>query len=85
MMIFWNKTENLTTGVAIYAYFILANDIGMLATAGTYLSFILDDEVVGQFARNASLNTTVYQYNVPVYANPSIHDGQHILSITSSK
>lgn len=71
------------TGQAIYVYFILANTIGPQITSDTHLNFILDGEAVGQFDHTASTSTD-YLFNQTVYANDSIPDGNHTLSISSS-
>lgn len=58
-------------GSALYVYCVV--DLGINSSMG----FVLDGQVVGNFNYQANLNTTGYNYNVPVYANSSIPDGIH--------
>ena len=70
-------------GSAVYAYFILANQIPEISTiTTTYLTFQIDGEVVGNFAHEPD-NTTRYEYNVQGYGNASLAPGQHRLSIVA--
>jgi hypothetical protein len=65
-----------TLGTAIYVYCILANTIPTQSVSGTHLTFTLDGQNAGDFVHTPD-NTTNYLYNVPVYANPSLSNGQH--------
>ncbi|EJC99736.1 uncharacterized protein FOMMEDRAFT_148590 [Fomitiporia mediterranea MF3/22] len=62
-------------GSAIYIFFILANTIQFVDTV-TNMNFIIDESLVGSFVHEPSTSTD-FQYNVPVYVNESLSNGQH--------
>ncbi|TFK55643.1 hypothetical protein OE88DRAFT_643167 [Heliocybe sulcata] len=70
-------------GTAIYAYCILANYIQYTTTL-TNLTFRLDGMSVGKNYVHVPTTSTSFQYNVPVYANDSIPNGEHTLEIEAT-
>lgn len=70
-------------GTAIYAYCILANTVQYTTTL-TNLTFRLDGQGVGKNFVHVPTTSTDFQYNVPVYANESIANGQHLLEIEAT-
>ncbi|KZT24560.1 hypothetical protein NEOLEDRAFT_1094376 [Neolentinus lepideus HHB14362 ss-1] len=70
-------------GTAIYAYCILANYVQYTTTL-TNLTFRLDGNGVGENYVHVPTTSTSFQYNVPVYVNDSIPNGQHTLEIEAT-
>ena len=70
-------------GVAVYVYGITPNSMSAGRTDVTTfmnLSFVLDDEHVGNYVHQPN-ESSVVEYNVPVYVNTSLSNGGHSLLI----
>ena len=73
------------TGQAVYVYHIVLNALidGIITT--TDLGFYLDGESVGSYTHQPGNGTTpAVLYQVPVYTNDSLVQGDHMLQITTS-
>jgi hypothetical protein len=70
-----------TAGTAVYAYCIMANNISG-ATTTTNLSFTVDGQYLGGFFHNPGPNAD-YNYNVLVFSNNTLSDGQHNFVLAS--
>ncbi|TBU49269.1 hypothetical protein BD309DRAFT_96951 [Dichomitus squalens] len=69
------------TGVAVYVYNILANDIrGATFPTGTNIMFSLDGEQDGRFVHIPS-DSTDFEYNFLVYARTNLRNEEHVLVI----
>lgn len=53
------------TGIGIYVYGILANDLGVYVGTKANYSFLLDGLDAGRFVHEAELGDEGYRYNVP--------------------
>ncbi|KAJ7651124.1 hypothetical protein FB45DRAFT_889739 [Roridomyces roridus] len=69
------------TGVAIYVYFILANDEGQGITTTTAANFSIDGTVQGEFT-HAPAATTDLEFNALVFSHTGLSNGTHSLLIT---
>ncbi|OJT04539.1 hypothetical protein TRAPUB_4809 [Trametes pubescens] len=67
-------------GQAVYVYQIIVNAV-QNNTTNTSLAFALDGTAVGEYTHTADPVGPRLLYNVPVYANPSLLPGEHILTI----
>ena len=67
--------------MAVYGYFILANQVN-LTTTHTNISFTLDDNYVGKFEHIPG-DTEELQYNAPVYVNETLENTSHKLVIAA--
>ncbi|PIL26344.1 hypothetical protein GSI_12100 [Ganoderma sinense ZZ0214-1] len=63
------------TGTAFYVYGILANTIPYVTT-NTNLTFFLDGQLAGTFQHNPTTSTD-FEYNVPMYSNSNLPNGDH--------
>ncbi|KAI0325130.1 hypothetical protein GY45DRAFT_1374991 [Cubamyces sp. BRFM 1775] len=73
------------TGQAVYVYHIVLNALidGIITT--TDLGFYLDGEHVGAYTHQPGNGTNpAVLYQVPVYTNDSLTQGEHMLQITTS-
>jgi len=68
------------TGVAVYAFCILANDLNG-GGPGTHLSFFIDDQSVGNFTHNPDSTAASYEYHQLVYSNESLSNAPHNLRL----
>lgn len=68
-------------GTAIYLFGIEPNFIPNGITTFSNLTIQLDGEVVGHYLHIPD-NTLDVAYNVPIYANPSIQNGQHSVVVS---
>ena len=80
-LLYYNLLWTRGKGVAVYAYFILANQVDATTTL-TNLSFTLDNEFVGTF-EHIPTNSTDIQYNFTVYVNETLENKQHTLVIST--
>lgn len=71
---FGTLDSQVISGTAVYVYCIIANTFPRL----TNITFKLDNNIVGNY-HHAPDNTTTFLYNIPVYANTSLPDVQHVL------
>ncbi|EIM85387.1 uncharacterized protein STEHIDRAFT_158022 [Stereum hirsutum FP-91666 SS1] len=90
----WHDTEHIPpdpnqprvdlffSGVAIYAYCILGNTIGPLDAPPMNVSISLDQDYVGEFVYTPTTSTD-FIYNFPIYANDTLSNGQHTLSLSA--
>ena len=78
-LLYYNLLWTRGKGVAVYAYFILANRIDSTTTL-TNLSLTLDNEFVGTF-KHIPANTTDIEYNSPIHVNETLENKQHTLVI----
>ncbi len=69
-------------GTAVYVYNALANKVTN-ADTGTYLTFVLDGSLVGLY-QHTPTDTTLFDYNIPVYTNRSLQNEEHQLVIQAS-
>ncbi|EMD41418.1 hypothetical protein CERSUDRAFT_89984 [Gelatoporia subvermispora B] len=67
-------------GQALYVYCIIDNN----QDQNSYMTFYIDDEVVGSYIKNAS-NQSSYDYNVLVYQNQALNPGQHTFMLSSGQ
>ncbi|KAH9886728.1 hypothetical protein C8Q73DRAFT_795210 [Cubamyces lactineus] len=76
------------TGHAVYVYHVVINYLTYGIITSTDLAFYIDDELVGSYTHDPtgtkSNNTLPVFYNVPVYTNASLVDGNHTLTIGAS-
>lgn len=75
-------TKWVLKGVAIYAYCILGNTIGPLDAPPMNVSISLDQDYVGEFVYTPTTSTD-FIYNFPIYANDTLSNGQHTLSLSA--
>ncbi|KAH0832372.1 hypothetical protein J3R83DRAFT_13401, partial [Lanmaoa asiatica] len=68
------------TGTALYIFFIIAN-IQIGTSTLTNIEFVLDGVVVSQYTHIPSSTISDYQYNVPVYVNEALTNGEHTMMI----
>ncbi|KAJ7585677.1 hypothetical protein C8J56DRAFT_788566 [Mycena floridula] len=68
------------TGTAVYVYCILALSQAS-PTGRSDMTFIVDNQVVGTFVNEPQPGQSGFLYNVLVYANNSLADSRHILTI----
>ncbi|TFK22988.1 hypothetical protein FA15DRAFT_670996 [Coprinopsis marcescibilis] len=68
-------------GVAIYVFFILANDGGPGTTTYTECDFILDEGEPSTFIHAPDLTTTAFLYNQSVYSRTGLPNANHTLEI----
>ena len=66
-------------GTAVYVYGVLANNVPFTDTL-TNLTFAIDGAQVGTFVHEPT-NSTLFDYNVPVYVNPELENLEHTLEI----
>ncbi|PIL31270.1 hypothetical protein GSI_05968 [Ganoderma sinense ZZ0214-1] len=69
-------------GTAVYVYNVLANTVAY-ADTGTNITFALDGSPVGHY-RHIPRNTTLFDYNVPVYSNGTLQNTEHQLVIQAA-
>lgn len=83
---FLKAMEFMLSGMAIYTFFILP-DNSSLESDGivvlTNMSVFLDDELVGSILRIPQ-NKTDFIYNFPGYANASLSNDSHVLSVSAN-
>ncbi len=65
------------TGTAVYVYHVIANTVPYTTTL-TNLTFTLDGQQVGTYV-HIPTDSTAFQYDVPVYTNPNLSNGDHTL------
>lgn len=70
-------------GTAVYVYNALANNVTN-ADTGTYLTFTLDGSLVGRY-QHIPRSTTLFDYNIPVYANDSLQNEEHQLIVQADE
>ncbi|KAJ7651144.1 hypothetical protein FB45DRAFT_780465 [Roridomyces roridus] len=70
------------TGVAIYVYFILANDEGQGVTTTTAANFSIDGTVQGDFTHVPSATTDV-EFNALAFSHTGLSNETHSLLITT--
>lgn len=86
----WNgKGEPYTiainlTGVAVYVFFILANQVAH-STGYTNVTFILDNDFadVQSFAHEPTISSD-FNYSFPIYVNEELENKQHYMLIATS-
>ncbi|KAI0800515.1 hypothetical protein C8Q74DRAFT_420803 [Fomes fomentarius] len=69
-------------GTAVYVYCVIANAVPNTTTL-TNLTFTLDGQQVGTYV-HVPTDSTAFQYDVPVYTNPSLSNGDHTLVIEAT-
>ncbi|PIL31266.1 hypothetical protein GSI_05964 [Ganoderma sinense ZZ0214-1] len=69
------------TGTAVYVYNIIANQIPYTTTL-TNLTFWINSDLVGSYVHIPE-NTTALEYNVLVYSNTSLPNGQHFFTMSA--
>lgn len=69
-----------STGTAVYAFFILANQYSLYGTSYTSLSFMLDDQYEGPFNHQPD-QVSQYYYNVSMFAKADLDNKEHTIVI----
>lgn len=75
--------HDFVLGSAIYAFCVLAPTSDAL-DGNTDMTFFIDGQNVGSFTRDTT-GQSGYQYNVPVYANPSLPFGDHTFTLQNGR
>ncbi|KAG9224106.1 hypothetical protein CCMSSC00406_0006774 [Pleurotus cornucopiae] len=75
----WSAVSFPFTGTAVFVYCILANNFTGITTLANY-SFFLDGAEVGRFI-HVPENGSDFQYNVLVYSNTSVPNGNHTFQL----
>ncbi|KAF8922058.1 hypothetical protein CPB85DRAFT_18766 [Mucidula mucida] len=71
-------------GVALYVYFILANNEGSGITTRTECNFTLDDERAGLFTHTPSDITTALEYNALAFSVAGLEQRAHSVLVSTS-
>lgn len=73
-----------STGTAVYAFFILANQYSLTANGTSYTSlfFILDDKYEGTFIHQPD-QVSQYYYNMPLFVKTDLDNKEHTIVINS--
>ncbi|KAF9497096.1 hypothetical protein BDN71DRAFT_636153 [Pleurotus eryngii] len=75
----WSAVSFPFTGTAVFVYCILANNLTGITALANY-SFFLDGAEVGRFI-HVPENGSDFQYNVLVYSNTSVPNGNHTFQL----
>ncbi|KAK7681913.1 hypothetical protein QCA50_014875 [Cerrena zonata] len=71
------------TGIAVYVYFILANDQGASITTITQTNFTLDDKLISTFTHNPTTSLDL-DYNQLVFQQTGLANQEHTLKASIS-
>lgn len=74
---------NLHTGIAVYVYFILADNFTTSFSSLTNLTFSMDGKESGNFIHNTSVDNP-FKYNVMVYSKTDLKNTSHFLNMSTT-
>ncbi|KAF8869881.1 hypothetical protein CPB84DRAFT_1693684 [Gymnopilus junonius] len=80
-----NLATGISSGTAIYVFFVLVNNVGAGLSTETLVDFTLDGDSLQRFEHTADSQNPLIQYNQLVFHQLNLQNTQHTLVISASQ